>query len=155
MPGCRSSDFFCRVHLLVALSTASRMSSAMLRGRVLVIGLDRILGEDDRAFAAVGVLDVGRCQMQRADHRLVGTGPHLGQGGPKPLPSRSEGTERIVYPDAPVRAGDERSGLSGTLRQAGLMQAEGKLDDVGNALAGEAFALLILERFGVAARRQH
>jgi hypothetical protein len=34
------------------------------------------------------------------------------------------------------------------------MQAEGKLDDVGNALAGEAFALLILERFGVAARRQ-
>src|SRR5262249_7457798 len=80
MPGCRSSDFFCRVHLLVALSTASRMSSAMLRGRVLVIGLDRILGEDDRAFAAVGVLDVGRCQMQRTVHRLVGTGPHLGQG---------------------------------------------------------------------------
>src|SRR5215831_17950189 len=35
IPGCRSSDFFCRVHLLVAVSTASRMSLAMLRGRVM------------------------------------------------------------------------------------------------------------------------
>jgi hypothetical protein len=56
--GCRSSDFFCRVHLLVAVSKASTMSSAMLRGR-LVIGLFRVVGEDDRALAAIGVLDVG------------------------------------------------------------------------------------------------
>src|SRR5262249_1339419 len=70
------------------------------------------------------------------------------------LPSRSEGAERIVDSDAPVCAGDERPGLSGTLRQAGLMQAECKLDDVGNAFAGQTFALLIPERFGVAARRQ-
>ena len=69
MPGWRSSDFFCRVHLLVAVSTASSMSLAILRGRS-VIGLLRVVGEDDRAFAAVGVLDVRRRQMQRADHRL-------------------------------------------------------------------------------------
>src|SRR6266852_7895547 len=78
MPGCRSSDFFCRVHLRVAVSTASSMSLAMLRGR-LVIGLARVVGEDDRAFAAVRVLDVGRCQMQGADHGLTGVGAHLRQ----------------------------------------------------------------------------
>src|SRR6266571_4223900 len=40
---------FCRVHLLVAVSTASMMSLAMLRGRgCLVIGLLRVVGEDDR-----------------------------------------------------------------------------------------------------------
>src|SRR6516162_5629156 len=59
LPGCRSSDFFCRVHLLVALSTASRISLAILRGRS-VIGLLRVVGNDDRALAAVCVLNVGR-----------------------------------------------------------------------------------------------
>src|SRR6266567_9425425 len=78
MPGCRSSDFFCRVHLRVAVSTTSSMSFAMLRGRgCLVIGLARVVGEDDRALAAVSVLDVGRRQVQGADHRLAGVGPHL------------------------------------------------------------------------------
>src|SRR6516164_7028835 len=71
LPGCRSSDFFCRVHLLVALCTASRMSLAMLRGRS-VIRLLRVVGKDDRAFAAVGVLEVRRGQMQGADDRRAG-----------------------------------------------------------------------------------
>src|SRR5215468_9087925 len=96
MPGCRSSDFFCRVHFLVALSIASSMSLAMLRGRSLDIGLPRVVGEDDRAFAAICVLDVGRGQMQRADHRLFGVGPHLSQGAVQPFAGRSKGAERIV-----------------------------------------------------------
>ena len=37
------------------------------------------------------------------------------------------------------------------LRQAGLMQPEGKLDDVGDAFAGHALAALVLEGVGVAA----
>src|SRR6266849_1285571 len=85
MPGCRSSDFFCRVHLLVAVSTASRMSLAMLRGRGLVIGLACIVGEDDRALAAVGILDVGRRQVQGADHRRTGIGSYLCQGALQPF----------------------------------------------------------------------
>src|SRR5229473_2324028 len=84
MPGCRSSDFFCRVHLRVAVSTASSMSLAMLRGR-LVIGLARVVGEDDRAFAAVRVLDVGRRQVQGADHRRTGVGSHLCQSALQPF----------------------------------------------------------------------
>src|ERR1700683_1799636 len=86
LPGCRSSDFFCRVHLLVAVSTASRMSLAMLRGRGLVIGLLRVVGEDDRAFAPVRKLDGRRGQMQRADHWRVGVGAHVRQRGIEPLP---------------------------------------------------------------------
>src|SRR5438045_1289660 len=74
MPGWRSSDFFCRVHFLVPVSTASMMSAAMLRG-FLVTGLLRVVGQDDRALAAVRVLDVGAGEVQGADHRLVGVGP--------------------------------------------------------------------------------
>ena len=40
------------------------------------------------------------------------------------------------------------------MRQAGLVQPESELDDVGDAFAGRALALLILERLGVAACRQ-
>src|SRR5262245_24247096 len=98
MPGRRSSDFFCRVHLRVAVSTASRMSLAILRGRS-VIGLDRIVGEDDRAFAPVGILDVGRRQMQGTDHRLAGVGPHLRQSVLQSLAGRSEATEWILDAD--------------------------------------------------------
>src|SRR4029077_8654257 len=124
MPGCRSSDFFCRVHLRVAVSTASTMSAAMLRGRagLLVIGLFRVVGEDDRAFAAICILDIGRGQMQGADHGRVGVGPHLGQRGVPSFPGPSEGAEWIGDPDAPVRAGDELAGYGSALRQAGLMQ---------------------------------
>src|SRR4029077_21012825 len=97
LPGCRSSDFFCRVHLQVAVSTGSMMSSAMLRGRgafsFSVIRLLRIVSENDRALAAISILDVRRCQMQRADHRLAGIGAHLGQCVFQPLTSRSEAAE--------------------------------------------------------------
>src|SRR5262245_52781169 len=116
LPGCRSSDFFWRVHLLVAVSTASRMSLAILRGRS-VIGLLRIVGEDDRAFAAIRVLDISGRQMQRADHRLAGSGPDLVQGALETFPGRSEGAERIVDPDAPVGTGDEFAGHSTTVFQ--------------------------------------
>src|ERR1700733_2232911 len=85
LPGCRSSDFFCRVHLLVAVSTISRMSLAMPRGR-LVIGLFRVVSEDDRTLASVGELDARRGQMQRTDHGLVSVGAHLGQRVLKSLP---------------------------------------------------------------------
>src|SRR4029453_11446116 len=123
MPGCRSSDFFCRVHLLVAVSTASTMSLAMLRGRdgFLVIGLLRIVGQDDRTLAAVGILDIRRRQVQGTDHRRVGIGPHLRQRVLQPYPGRSEGAERVVDPDAPVGTGDELAGDAGALFQAGLM----------------------------------
>src|SRR6188508_923007 len=74
MPGTFSSDFLWRVHLLAAVSRPSSMSSAMVRGRscfcCLVIGLLRVVGDDDRALAAVGKLDVGRRQVHGADHRL-------------------------------------------------------------------------------------
>src|SRR5258707_5381359 len=109
MPGCRSSDFFCRVHLLVAVSTASRMSLARLRGR-LVIGLLRVVGEDDRTLPAIRILDVRRCEMQRTDHRLAGVGSHFGQGVLQSFSSRSEGAEWIVDRGAPVRAGDKFAG---------------------------------------------
>src|SRR5262249_43988095 len=135
LPGCRSSDFFWRVHLLVALWTTSSMSLAMLRGRagfsLSVIGLLRIIGENDRALAAIRVLDVRRCQVQRTDHRCASIGPHLGQSAFQALSRRTEGAERIAYPGAPVRAGDKFATHTGTvLRQPGLMQPESKLDDV-------------------------
>src|SRR5262245_15955719 len=121
LPGCRSSDFFWRVHLLVAVSTASRMSLAMLRGR-LVIGLVRIISEDDRAFASVRILDVGRCQLQGVDHRRRSVGSPFGQRALQPCSGRSEAAEGIVDPDAPIRAGDEPAGYSATvLRQRRLM----------------------------------
>src|SRR5262245_28322699 len=151
MPGCRSSDFFCRVHLLVAVSTASMMSFAMLRGRGLVIGLLRVVGQDDRALAAVRILDVRGREMQRADHRRASIGPYLGQGALQPFAGGAEGAERIADSDAPVRAGDELTRNAAALRQAGLMQPEGELDDVWDAFAGRALALLVLERVGAAA----
>src|SRR6266566_5879512 len=108
MPGCRSSDFFCRVHLLVAVSTASMMSLAMLRGRgCLVIGLLRVVGEDDRTLTAVRVLDVGRRQMEGADHRLTGIGSHFRQSAVHPFRGGSEGAEWVVDADAPIGASDE------------------------------------------------
>src|SRR4029453_737480 len=103
--------------------------------------------------AAVRVLDVRRCQMQRTDHRLAGVGSHLRQGVLQSLSSRSEGAERIADPDAPVRAGDKFAGHTGTVsRQAGLMQPEGKFDEVGDAVRSHAFAAFILEGLNVAAR---
>src|SRR5262249_60028278 len=83
------------------------MSLAMLRGRSLVIGLLRIVGEDDRTLASVRILDVGRRQMQRADHWLVGVGAHLGQGGFPSLPGRSEGTVRGADANPPVPPDDD------------------------------------------------
>src|SRR5258706_8239389 len=131
MPGCFSSDFFCRVHLLVAVSTASRMSLTMFRGRgCLVIGLARVVGQDDRAFAAIGILDVHRRQMQGTNYRRAGIGPHLCQSALQPFAGRSESAEWIVDSNAPVGASDELAGNAGTLRQTGLMQTECKLDDV-------------------------
>ncbi len=62
------------------------MSLAILRGRGLVIGLLRIVGENDRTLASVGELDARRGQMKRADHRLVGVGAHLGQGALQSFP---------------------------------------------------------------------
>src|SRR5215469_10536965 len=103
MPGCRSSDFFCRVHLLVAVSTASMMSLTMVRG-LLVIGLTRVVGENDRALAAIGKLDMGRCQMQSADYGLASVGAHLVQRAFETFTRRSEGSKRIVDCDAPIGA---------------------------------------------------
>src|SRR6516164_6059217 len=116
MPGCRSSDFFCRVHLLVAVSTTSRMSLAMLRGRS-VIRLLRVIGEDDRAFAAVCVLDISGREMQRADHWCGSIGPHFGQGALQAFTGRSKGAERIVDAHTPIGAGHELSGDGDALRQ--------------------------------------
>src|SRR5689334_21173005 len=87
--GWRSSDFFCFVHLAVAVSMQSIKSLAMLRGR-LVIGLRRVVVEDDRAFAPVGELDIRRGEVRRADHRLTGADADLVQGALKPLPRGSE-----------------------------------------------------------------
>src|SRR6516162_4830716 len=137
MPGWRSSDFFCRVHFLVPVSTASMMSSAMVRGRggfLVVIGLLRV-AQYDRTLTAIGVLDAGCRQMQSADHGLVGIGAHLGERVLDAFPGCSELAERIADPDAPIRAGDELavgSDFGSVLRQARLVQAERKLDDVGN-----------------------
>src|SRR5262249_38053345 len=98
------------------------MSLAMLRGRSLIIGLFCIVGEDDRTLASVRILDVGRRQMQRADHWLVGVGAHLGQGGFQSLPGRSEGTERVADANAPVRADDDLTRPGRGLVQRRLMQ---------------------------------
>jgi hypothetical protein len=145
-PGCRSSDFFCRVHLLVAVSTASRISLAMLRGRGLVIWLLRVVGEDDRTLASVGELDARRGQVKRADDRLAGVGAHLGKRALQSFRRRSEGAERIGDRGAPVGPGHELAGYAVELEeafdgdvlaaflQAGLMQPEGELDDVGDAV---------------------
>src|SRR5260370_38745060 len=114
MRGCRSSDFCCMVQLPVAVSTASMMSLAMLRGR-LVLRLLRVVGEADRTLAAICILDIGRGQMQRADHGLTGVGPHLGQSAFQPFSRRSEGAERIRDPDAPVRAGNDLAGYGSAL----------------------------------------
>src|SRR5262245_13954970 len=89
MPGWRSSDFFCRVHFLAAVSTASIMSSAMLRGRgdffsFLLIGRLRIIGQDDRALSTIRILNVGGCEMHGADH-CAGVGAHFRQSGFQPL----------------------------------------------------------------------
>src|SRR5215471_2032332 len=94
--------------------------------------------------------------MQGTDHGLIGIGAHLGERVLDAFPGCSELAERIADPDAPVRAGDELavgSVFGGVSRQAGLMQAERELDDVGNAVL-DAPALLIRERLGIAARRQ-
>ena len=90
-----------------------------------------------------------RCSAQITGE--AGIGPHLGQRALQPFASGSEGAERIADPDAPVGAGDELARNAGALRQAGLMQPESKLDDVWDAFAGRALALLVLERVGVAA----
>ena len=64
---------------MVAMSTQSRMSLAMLRGRGLVIGLLRVVGEDDRTLAAIGELEARGGQVKRADDRLIAVGAHLRQ----------------------------------------------------------------------------
>src|SRR5258708_6497891 len=152
MPGCRSSDFLCLVHLLVADSMASIMSLATLRGR-LVIRLLPVIGKNDRGFAAVGELDAGVRQMQGADDRLAGVGAHLRQGAFEPLASAPEGTERVADRGAPVGAGHDLAGDRAACLQSGLVQAESKLNDVGEIVL-DTLALLILERFGVAADGQ-
>src|SRR5690242_9292284 len=95
LPALRSSDFFCRVHLAVAVSTQSRMSLAMLRGRS-VIGLLGVIVEDDRGLAAVGELDARRSQMQSTDHWLIGIRSDLVQRRLQPFTLRaSEAAERV------------------------------------------------------------
>jgi hypothetical protein len=90
--------------------------------------------------------------MQDADHRLAGIGSHLCQSAFQAFSGRSESAKRIVDADAPVSAGDNLAEYcSAVLRQSGLVQTEGELDDVRNALAGRAFALLIFKRIRVAA----
>jgi hypothetical protein len=92
--------------------------------------------------------------MHGTDGRLAGVGSQLCQRALQPFAGRSEGAKRISDGDAPIRAANERAGDDGSaLRQAGLMQSEGALNDVGDAV-GQAFALLIFEGRGVAARRQ-
>src|ERR1700722_8727529 len=130
-PGCRSSDFFCLVHFAVALSTASRISLATLRGR-LVMGLLCIVSEDDRTLASVGELNARRGQMKRTDHGLVSVGAHLGQRAFKSLPRRSERVERVGDRRAKVGPGHEDARHRAALRQAGLMQPETELDDIRN-----------------------
>src|SRR6516162_10634666 len=103
------------------------MSSAMLRGRAdffsLVIGLLRVVGQDDRTLPAISVLDVRAGQMQRTDNRLAGIGAYLLERALQPLASRSEAPKRIVNPGAPVGAGDEFARYRDTVsRQPRLMQ---------------------------------
>src|SRR5258707_13361714 len=124
MPGWRSSDFLCFVHLLVALSMTSIMSLATLRGR-LVIWLLPVVGEDDRGFAAVRELDAGVRQVQGANDRLAGIGAHLRQGAFESLAGSPERAERIGDRGAPVGAGHDLAGNRAACRQSGLMQPEG------------------------------
>src|SRR5262249_50036506 len=94
------------------------MSSAMLRGRSVflfsVIGLLRIVGEDDRRLAAIRVLDVGACEMKCADHRLLGIGAHLCQRAVQTLSGCSEAAEGVADRRAPIRASDELAGHTDT-----------------------------------------
>src|SRR5262249_9433691 len=119
LPGWRSSDFTCRVHLQVAVSTTSMMSSAILRGLadfcLSIIRLLRVVGENDRAFASVRKLDVGACQMQPADHRLTGIGSHLGQRVFQSLAGRSEAAKWIADPGTPIGAGNDFARHSNTV----------------------------------------
>src|ERR1700722_2283609 len=93
--------------------------------------------------------------MQCADHRLACIGSHLGQRVFQSLASRSEAAKWGVDSGTPVSAGDEFARHNAAVsRQPRLMQPEGKLDDIGNAVAVHAFAALILERLHVAARCQ-
>src|SRR6266436_2267383 len=117
MPGCRSSDFFCLVHLLVADSIASMMSLATLRDR-LVIRLLPVVGEDDRGFAAVRELDAGVRQVQGADDRLAGAGADLCERAFEPLTRSSEGAERVGNRGAPVGAGHDVPGDIAVLSQS-------------------------------------
>src|SRR5260370_40204321 len=103
MPGWRSSDFRCLVHLPVADSMASMMSLATLRGR-LVIRLLPVVGEDDRGLAAVGELDAGVRQVQGADDGLAGIGADLRQGAFEPLAGSPEGAKRIAPSPIPMPA---------------------------------------------------
>src|SRR6266446_3919096 len=117
MPGCRSSDFFCLVHLLVADSMASMMSLATLRGR-LVIWLLPVVGEDDRGLAAVGELDACVRQVQCADDRLAGVGAHLRQGAFQSFAGSPERAERVADRGAPVGAGHDLAGDRAACRQS-------------------------------------
>ena len=72
---------------------------------------------------------------------------------PSPVdPKRRNGLLIPALQFAPVT--NLRDTRAPSLRQPGLMQPEGKLDDVGNAVAGHAFAALIFESVDVAARCQ-
>ena len=74
------------------------MSLAMLRGRELVIGLLRVVGQDDRALAAVRILDVRRGQMQRADHRLVALARTLANVLSSPSPVEPKARNGLLMP---------------------------------------------------------
>jgi hypothetical protein len=127
----------------------------MLRGRGLVIGLLRIVGEDDRTLAAVGELEALRGQVKRTDNRLIAVGAHLRQLVLHSFARRSEAAEGVLDRGAPIGAGDENAGNAvAVLRQTGLVQPEDELDDVGNAVVGHAFAASILEGIDGAARGQ-
>src|SRR6266566_1041009 len=117
MPGWRSSDFFCLVHLRVADSVASMMSLATLRDR-LVIRLLPIVGEDDRGLAAVGELDAGVRQMQDINDWLAVVGAHLRQGAFESLAGPSERAKRVTYRRAPVGAGHDVAGNRAAFRQS-------------------------------------
>src|SRR5258708_22752326 len=153
MPGWRSSDFRCLVHVPVADSMASMMSLATLRGR-LVSRRRAVVGEDDRGLAAVGELDAGVRQVQGADDGLAGIGADLRQGAFEPLAGSPEGAKRIADRGAPIGAGHDLAGDRAAFRQSGLMQAECELDHIREAILVDALALLIFERLRVAASSQ-
>src|SRR5258708_18871068 len=153
MPGWRSSDFLCFVHLLVALSMTSIMSLATLRGR-LVIWLLPVVGEDDRGFAAVGELDAGVRQVQGADDRLAGVGAHLRQGTFEPLAGGAARAEWVADRGAPAGARHDLSGDRAACVQSGLVQAERKLNHVREIIFVDSHALFVFERVRIAARTQ-